>query len=103
MPYTGQLILKYFPEGLQLLQEELATGFHPELEKKLSSHPIDEWEIRLAEIATHCDVLLNGDYTQEDLNKLASVLSGRLQVLRDKNAVRGKVEIILPLEPPKSD
>lgn len=77
------LKIEFFPEGLILLNEELASGYHPTLEKKLAKHPPDEWEIRLAEIASHCSVALDGIYPKEQISELAAILSGRLQVMRE--------------------
>jgi hypothetical protein len=56
---------------------------HPQLEKLLANHPVNEWEIKLAEIAAYCGVLLNDTYHPEDLNKLGFILAGRLEVLRE--------------------
>ncbi len=77
------MIHEYFPEGIIALQKELATGLHPQLEKLLANHPVNEWEIKLAEIAAYCGVLLNDTYHPEDLNKLGFILAGRLEVLRE--------------------
>jgi hypothetical protein len=77
------MIHEYFPEGLIALQKELATGLHPQLEKLLANHPANEWEIKIAEIATYCGVLLDDTYHKEDFNKLGFILAGRLEVLRE--------------------
>jgi hypothetical protein len=45
-------------------------------------------EIRMAEIAAYCDIVLDGYYTPEDLEKLADIL---VRKLKDKNSI-----IILP-------
>lgn len=81
------------PEGIIALQEELATGLHPKLEKLLANHPAVEWEIRLAEIASYCHVILDGTYGEQDLDQLGSILAGRLEVLRELPAA----QTILPL------
>ena len=77
------MIHEYFPEGIIALQKELATGLHPQLEKLLANHPAVEWEIKLAEIASYCGVLLDDTYQKEDFNQLGFILAGRLEVLRE--------------------
>lgn len=93
------MIYEMWGDGIVALNAELATGLHSALETKLANHPSNELEIRLAEIATHCDVALNGMYDPESINKLCAILAGRLEVLRDK----APVEIILPFENPQPD
>jgi hypothetical protein len=88
-------VIEYFGDGMILLNEELATGLHTHLEAKLSKHPVNEIEIRLAEIATHCDVILDGVYDPKEIDKLCATLAGRLQVLREKEIP----QIILPFTP----
>lgn len=75
--------IKLFPEGLIALNKELATGLHPKLEKLLSNHPADEWEIKLSEIAAYCQVALDGVYPPEQISELGFILAGRLEVLRE--------------------
>ena len=77
------MIIEYFPDGYNALSKELATGLHSGLEKKLSNHPVDEVDIKLAEIASHCSIVLNGTYTLEARDKLCFLLAGRLEVLRE--------------------
>ena len=55
---------------------------HPELVELLNNHPADEFEIRLAEIAAYVDVVLHGDYTPDDLDKLCWVLHKKLMEKR---------------------
>lgn len=78
--------LVFFPESFIALNQEV--GNHPELCARLAKHPSQELEIRLAEIATYCDIILDGYYTQEDLERLADIL---VRKLKDKNSI-----IILP-------
>ena len=56
---------------------------HKELERKLANHGAAETELKLAEIAMHCSVVLNGTYTLEEREHLCYVLAGRLEVLRE--------------------
>lgn len=74
---------EYFPEGVILLNKELASGYHPKLERLLANHPVNELEIRLAEIASYCSVALDGTYGPEQIEELCAILSGRLMVLRE--------------------
>lgn len=79
----GRYTLEYFPEGFITLQRELATGLHPKLIKLLQNHPQGEIDTIIAEIATYCQVVLNGTYTLEERANLCAVLAGRLEVLRE--------------------
>lgn len=80
--------LEYFPEAQIQLQEEIFQ--HPELCRLLQNHPPQEKEMRLAEIATYCGVLLDGMYMPEDIDKLCEILHRKL--------VEKRIQIILPLE-----
>ena len=77
------MIHEMFPEGYIALNKELASGYHPTLAAKLSKHGADEVDIRLAEIAMHCSVVLDGTYTLEERDHLCAILAGRLEVLRE--------------------
>lgn len=68
--------LEFFPEERIRLQQELIH--HPELCEFLAKHPANEFEIRLSEIAAYCEVILDGYYSQEELNKLCDILTRRL-------------------------
>jgi hypothetical protein len=69
--------LDFFPESYIALNQELSN--HPELCRLLANHPPQEFEIRLAEIATYCGVVLDGDYYPDDLEKLADILWTKLR------------------------
>ena len=77
------MIIEFFPSGYIALNKELATDLHAGLQRKLNNHAVDDTDIRLAEIASHCSVVLNGTYTIEERNKLCFILAGRLEVLRE--------------------
>lgn len=79
----GKFTIEMFPEGYILLNQELATNYHPALEKLLSVIPVDEIDIRLSVIAHYCGVILDGDYTLESRSQLCATLSGRLFYLRE--------------------
>jgi len=85
---NGKYTFEFFPEGFITLAKELATGLHPRLEKLLSNHPIEEIDIKLAEIAAYCSVALDATYTLEERDKLCYILTGRLEVLRELPAVQ---------------
>jgi hypothetical protein len=74
------LILKYFPEEYIQLNREVEH--HPALMTLLQNHPVEEFEIRMAEIATYCQVILDGEYMESDLVKLAKILERRLYNMR---------------------
>lgn len=74
---------EYFPDGVIALNKELASGYHGTLQRKLDNHPAAETEIRLAEIASHCSIALNGIYGPVQIEELAAILAGRLEVLRE--------------------
>lgn len=80
------MILQYFPEEFLALQAELTH--HPDLQAKLANHPSNEFEIRLAEIASHCQILLDDIYDEADLRRLANILTKRL--------FESRTQIILP-------
>ena len=71
--------LVYFSEPLQRLQQELAHPAHSVLREYLGNHPAAEFEIKLAEIATYCEVVLDGVYDSYDIDKLADIFVGKLQ------------------------
>lgn len=67
---------EFFPESRIRLSREVPH--HSDLLEKIAKLKQDEFEIILAQIATYCDVALDGTYTQEDLNKLCDVLYKKL-------------------------
>lgn len=71
-------VLEFFHENRIALDREIASGHHEELQELLAGHPAEEFEIRLAEIARYCDVVLHGDYIQPDLDKLCGLLRDKL-------------------------
>jgi hypothetical protein len=80
---NGKMRFEMFPEGYQALNRELATGLHPKLEKLLANHRADDVDVKLAEIASYCQVILDGTYTLAERDKLCFILAGRLEVLRE--------------------
>lgn len=51
---------------------------HPALLELLNNHPQEEFEVLLAEIASYCEVILDGTYTSLDLDGLCKVLYDKL-------------------------
>lgn len=72
--------LEFFSESRIALNREVR--YHPELIERLQEHPANEFEIRVAEIAAYCAVILDGDYTPSDLDKLCDILYWKLVEMR---------------------
>lgn len=85
----GKYTIEMFPEGYVLLNKELATGYHPALERNLSNYPVDEIDIRLATIATYCGIVMDGAYPLKSRSDLCAILAGRLELLRDLTKGQG--------------
>lgn len=68
--------LEYFDPRLLALQQELMN--HPELMERVARHPPQETEMRIAEIAAYCNILLDGYYIPEEINNLAALLTQKL-------------------------
>ena len=69
-----------FSQGRLDLAQEVKK--HPDLIALLQKHPQNEFEILLAEIAAYCEVVLDGDYTPAQLDKLCAILYRKLQYKR---------------------
>lgn len=80
---NGKMRFEMFPPGHIALSRELGTGLHPKLEVLLNNHPVNELDIRLAEIASYCQVVLDATYTLEERDRLCFILAGRLEALRE--------------------
>lgn len=76
----GKLVFNYFHQNRIDLDREIKE--HPELQALLDNHPADEFEIRLAEVARYCDIILHGDYIPSDLDRLCGILHKRLYAKR---------------------
>lgn len=75
--------LNIFPQPFIDLQRELPH--HPILQSMLAQLPAAEWELRLAQIAQYCSIVLDGSYLPEDIEKICSILVKRLVELRVDN------------------
>jgi len=71
---------EYFGENKIALCMEVPH--HPILTELLAKHAPDEFEIKLAEIACYCEVILNDAYTPEDIEHLCGVLLHKLRTKR---------------------
>lgn len=83
--YGESLTLKnpaysYFPQELIELHQEIHK--HPTLLQLLHDQEDKDVYIQLAEIATYCRVLVDGDYTYEDMLGLCTLLTRKLQSAR---------------------
>lgn len=90
---NGKYIFELFPTEMIELNKELCTPYHPKLQAILAGYPADETDIKLAQIASYCKVILDDIYTFDDKVKLCKILREKLILLReDPEASR----IILP-------
>lgn len=69
-----------FSEALIELNREVAN--HPELVELLARQESPEMEVRLAEIAAYCEIVLDGFYDQHDIAKIADECIRRLKSKR---------------------
>lgn len=76
----------YFDPVVLDLQRELFNPAHAELVSRLERHPVDDIELKFAEIATYLDIILDGDYTNEDFMRLAKIFTAKLQTKRGAHA-----------------
>lgn len=72
-----------WPEELIQLNRE--TVRHPKLMELLANHPSAEWEVKIAEIALYCEVIVDGDYMPEQMVQLAGILLKKLIERREDN------------------
>jgi hypothetical protein len=86
---TAWAHINIWPDELIQLNREILN--HPELMERLANHPAGEWEIKLAEIALYCEVIVNGYYLPEELVRLAGIL---LQKLIDRRKDNRSILII---------
>ena len=92
----GKVTVELMPEGYILLGKEIATGYHPIIEKRLAGIPPSELDERLLVIATYCGVVVDGFYTIQERSNLCAILAGRLKVLRDITKGEPPQNIIMP-------
>lgn len=78
MPKHAQLI--FFPPEFIELNKEVSN--HPDLMDKLTQMGTTEWLVRFLRIATWCKIAVEGEYTEEDLRKIAIMCTHRLIEMR---------------------
>jgi hypothetical protein len=76
-------IIERFPQEYIDLNYELCTQNHPKLHAILAGYPADEIDIKLAQIAAYCEVMLDGDYELESRMQLCKILKEKLILLRE--------------------
>lgn len=79
------MIYEYFPGPYIQLQKELASGLHPKLEEilRVNGGAADDVDLKLAQIAAYCEVMLDDVYTLEDRIKLCEILVKKLEFKRE--------------------
>jgi hypothetical protein len=78
------MIYEFFPEEYIQLNKELMTGYHSKLAPVLNGTRMEDIDMRLAHIASYCEIMLDGAYTIHERAKLCEILRQRLILLRDK-------------------
>lgn len=76
--------LNFFPDEVIDLNKELQYPEHEPLKEILANHSPHDFYIRLAQIAAYCEVILEGDYGEDELKKLCVILTARLKEKRTK-------------------
>jgi hypothetical protein len=76
------LNITLLPPSVIAINEELSSGLHPALEIKIAESECTTAADRLAVVAAHCGVVLDGYYSGEDLAKLCDILLGKLKDMR---------------------
>jgi hypothetical protein len=72
----GKVVLTYFSPARVALNTE--TNKHPVLIAQLLALDDRSWNTQLAEIAAYCNVIMDGLYSQEDLEILYPQLTTRM-------------------------
>lgn len=74
------MIYEQFPDEVIELNRELATDYHPELQKLM--HGLDNnvtFAERLAHIAAYCELALDGNYMPDDIVGICKEVTKRLK------------------------
>jgi len=88
--------LEFFPEEYIQLNREIT--YHPALQALLAKHPEQEFELKLAEVAAYCFIEVDGEFTQEELRKLATLCIARLQQLQGVRPLDQEPRVQVPDE-----
>lgn len=86
---------QFFPEVFLQLQEE--CGYWPDLIEILGTVQANEFEMKMAHIAAFCEIILDGVYDQESLEKLAEICLKRLKDKRTIHVDSGTAPGTVPL------
>ena len=86
-------ILEFFPHEYLVLQKEVFSEYHPRLHSILQQINAEDLDMKLAHIASYCEVVLDGSYTLEDRIKLCVILTEKLMLKREVP----EAQVILPL------
>jgi hypothetical protein len=89
-------IFEYFPEEYIALNKEMASGHHPDLERIIQVNGGDSTDIdlKLAQTAAYCEVVLDGVYELDSRVNLCKILLQRL-ILKRKPLPGETSQIIL--------
>jgi len=83
--YSDKTHPKYNPKHFKLFGENKIAfakelrEHHPELSKLIvSKHGVDNFELQLAEVSAYFEIILDGTYTEVELEKLCGILLTKL-------------------------
>lgn len=68
--------LEYFNQARIALNVEVKN--HPPLMEQLALYESDDFPGKIGEIAAYCNIAMDGVYSQDDLDRLCSILHGKL-------------------------
>lgn len=77
------MIYEQFPEEWIQLNRELCSGLHPKLEPILAAIAVEDTDLKLAQIAAYCEVMLDDVYTFEERTELCEILRQKLVLKRE--------------------
>lgn len=93
-PYSnGKFIFEIFPDEYIALNREIATQNHPKLQAIIAQIGVDDLDMKLAQTAAYCEVMLDDVYSLHDRIKLCKILTEKLVLLREPEVTQS---IILP-------
>ena len=75
------MYIRMFDDRLVKLIEEIGQH-HPALIARCNAQPDGDFYVQMGEVAAHCGILLDGDYTDKDIYDLCTVLTKRLVSMR---------------------
>ena len=80
MSSTPRIQLEIFPQQVLDLHTEVRK--HPDLMRKLHEQENKDVYIQILEVATHCEVLVVGTFTHQDMLDLCEKLTKKLYSMR---------------------